>query len=283
MTLAPEPVLLDVSPAGVAVVLLNRPSKRNAFDELVIQGLREAFETLKGADHVRVVFLKGAGAAFSAGADREWMKRQGERSQADNEADALDLARMLHALYDLPQFTVALVDGPAMGGGAGLVAAADWAVATERAQFRFSEVRLGLTPATISPYVVEAIGHRNARALFASALPFDARMAERIGLVQHVVADEAALEGEMKRLAGLAMENAPGAVADAKALVHYLKDDATRLRGVVGLQVQALPHRVIDHDLMVETAKRIAARRASAEGREGLAAFLERRPARWDQ
>ncbi len=264
MTLAPDPVVLDVSPEGVAVVLLNRPAKRNAFDELMIQGLKDAFETLKGADHVRIVFIKGQGGAFSAGADLDWMKRQGERTKDDNEADALELARMLKALHDLPQFTVALVDGPAMGGGGGLVAAADYAIATKRAQFRFSEVRLGLTPATISPYVVEAIGARNARALFASALPFDSEAAQRYGLVHEVVADEAALETEMKRLAGLAFENAPGAVADSKALV----------RAVAGEE--------IDDKLAKETARRIAHRRSSPEGREGIAAFLERRKPNWD-
>lgn len=264
MTLAPDPVVLDVSPDGVAVVLLNRPAKRNAFDELMIAGLKDAFETLKGADHVRIVFLKAMGAAFSAGADLDWMRRQGERSQHDNEADALELARMLKALHDLPQFTVALVDGPAMGGGAGLVAASDYAIATRRAQFRFTEVRLGLTPATISPYVVEAIGARNTRALFASALSFDAEMARHLGLVHEVVEDEAALENEMKRLAGLAFENAPGAVAASKELVRLVANEE------------------IDEKILKETARRIAARRASEEGREGVAAFFERRKPSWN-
>jgi methylglutaconyl-CoA hydratase len=258
-----NPVILDVSPEGVAVVLLNRPAKRNAFDEMMIAALAEAFETLKGADGVRIVFLKGAGAHFSAGADLDWMKRQGEHDRADNERDALELAHMLKALHDLPHFTVALVQGAAMGGGAGLVAAADYAVAVESASFRFSEVRLGLTPATISPYVVDAIGARAARGLFASALPFDAHTALRLGLVQEVAANEEALLGAMKRLAGLASENAPEAVADAKRLV----------RDVAGQR--------LDEGLMRETAKRIAARRASDEGKEGLAAFLERRPPRW--
>ncbi len=281
MSLAPEPVVLDVSPEGVAVVLLNRPAKRNAFDELMIAELADAFETLKGAEHVRIVFLKGAGSAFSAGADLDWMKRQGARTREENESDALDLARMLKALHDLPQFTVALVDGPAMGGGAGLVAAADWAVATERAQFRFSEVRLGLTPATISPYVVEAVGARNARGLFASALPFDAVAALRFGLIHAIVADEAGLESEMSRLSGLALENAPGAVADAKALVRHLVDDVTRARGLAAPQL-ARGH-VIDNELLHETARRIAQRRASGEGKEGVTAFLEKRKPSWSE
>src|SRR5262249_15898823 len=129
MTSSPDPVLLDVSPEGVAIVTLNRPEKRNAFDELMIGGLRETFETLKGADHVRVVFLRGAGESFCAGADIDWMQRAATYSEEDNETDALALARMLQHLHELPQLTVALVHGAAMGGGAGLVAACDIAVA----------------------------------------------------------------------------------------------------------------------------------------------------------
>lgn len=151
MSASPDPVLLDVSAEGVAVVTLNRPEKRNAFDELMIGGLREIFETLKGADHVRAVFLRGAGESFCAGADLDWMQRAATYTQEDNETDALLLARMLQHLHDLPQLTVALVHGAAMGGGAGLVAACDVGVALKDTKFQFSEVRLGLTPATISP------------------------------------------------------------------------------------------------------------------------------------
>ncbi len=259
-----ESVLLDVSPEGVAVVRINRPEKRNAFDESVIAGLADAFETLKGADHVRVVLLRGAGEHFSAGADLEWMKRQGDRDRADNEADALALARMLKALHDLPQLTVALVQGAAMGGGAGLVAACDVGVALKSASFRFSEVRLGLTPATISPYVIEAIGPRWAKALFATAETFDGAYAEKIGLTQYTVETPQALDEMAEYLCKITLQNAPGAVADAKKLV----------RDVAG--------ETIDDHLLRETAKRIAARRASEEGKEGLAAFLERRKASWD-
>jgi methylglutaconyl-CoA hydratase len=180
MTLAPDPVQLDVSSEGIAVVTLNRPEKRNAFDELIIANLAEHFTTLKGADHVRAVFIRGAGPTFCAGADIDWMRRGGERSQEDNETDALALARMLRHLHDLPQLTVALAHGAAMGGGAGLLAACDVAVAVKGTKIRFSEVRLGLTPATIAPFVVEAIGSRMARALFASAEEFDAEYAEKI-------------------------------------------------------------------------------------------------------
>ncbi len=263
MTLAPDPALLDVSPAGVAMVTLNRPDRRNAFDELMIQTLAEHFETLKGADHVRVVFLRGAGESFCAGADIDWMRRGGERSVDENEADALALARMLKHLHDLPQLTVALVHGAAMGGGAGLVAACDVAVARKDATFRFSEVRLGLTPATISPYVVEAIGPRQAKALFATAESFDGAYAEKIGLVQYAVEGEEQLQAMAEHLSELAIAAAPGAIADSKAIVRHVTC-----------------HK-IDDALARETARRIAQRRASAEGKEGLAAFLQKRKPGW--
>jgi methylglutaconyl-CoA hydratase len=259
-----DTVLLDVSPAGVAVVTLNRPEKRNAFEELMIAGLSDTFETLKGADHVRVVFVRGAGESFCAGADVGWMRRAAEFTELGNETDALTLARMLRHLHELPQLTVALVHGAAMGGGAGLVAACDVAVAVSDTQFRFSEVRLGLTPATISPYVIEAIGPRWARALFASAEGFDGAFAEKIGLVQYAVDGQDELNAMMEHLTGLALAAAPRAVAESKSLVRY----------VAG-------HK-IDDSLAKETAKRIAQRRSSAEGREGLAAFLEKRKPEWN-
>lgn len=280
MSLESQPVELEVSSEGIAVLTLNRPAKRNAFDELMIANLSEHFETLKGADHVRAVFIRGAGETFCAGADIDWMKRGGERTEEDNEADALALARMLKHLHDLPQLTVALVHGAAMGGGAGLVAACDVAVAVNNTQFRFSEVRLGLTPATISPYVVEAIGPRWAKALFATAESFDGAYAERIGLVQYTVDDAAGLTKMMEHLSDLAMAAAPGAVADAKALVRFLVDDATRPRTLVPQSV--VPHHAIDEHVMKETARRIAKRRASSEGREGLKAFLEKRKPEWN-
>ena len=264
MSTSPDPVLLDVSPEGIAVVTLNRPEKRNAFDELMIGGLRETFETLKGADHVRAVFLRGAGDSFCAGADVDWMQRAAAYTEEDNETDALLLARMLQHLRDLPQLTVALVHGAAMGGGAGLVAACDIGVALKDAKFRFSEVRLGLTPATISPFVVEAIGERWAKALFVTAEGFDGAFAERIGLVQYAVASGEELQAMMEHLSELALAAAPSAVADAKELVGYVA-----------------AHR-IDDSLAKETARRIAKRRASAEGKEGLAAFLAKRKPEWN-
>lgn len=256
-------VLLEATEGGVAVVLLNRPEKKNAFDATVIAVLIEAFETLAGADHVRIVFLRGAGGAFSAGADLDWMRAAAEWDESRNREDAYELARMLKSLHDLPQLTVALVDGPAFGGGAGLVAACDLAVATEASRFAFSEVRLGLTPATISPYVVAAIGARNARALFATGRVFGAEDAQRFGLVSEIVPDAEHLNIVQEALAAGMIACAPGAVADAKRLV----DD------VAG--------RPITHDLMHDTARRIAARRVSAEGQEGVQAFLNKRRPSW--
>jgi methylglutaconyl-CoA hydratase len=211
---------------------------------------------------VRVVFLRGAGDSFSAGADLEWMRAQAAASEADNRADALALARMLKALHDIPALTVALVRGSAMGGGAGLVAACDMAVASPDAQFAFSEVRLGLTPATISPYVVQAVGPRRARMLFATGRRFGADDALRFGLVDEIEPDPAHAQ---ERIASEMTSCAPEAVGEAKRLVDL----------VHGAR--------IDRGLMEETARRIAAQRAGAEGREGVAAFLERRRPSWTE
>jgi len=256
-------VLLEATPDGVATVTLNRAAKKNAFNAEVIAALRQTFETLRDADGVRLVFLTGAGDTFSAGADLEWMKAAVEWSESDNREDAMGLASMLKALHDLPQLTVALVDGPAFGGGAGLAAACDMAVATERSTFAFSEVKLGLTPATISPYVIRAIGARNAKALFATGRVFTAAEARGFGLVGQVVADAAAFDAVRADLSTAIKACAPGAVADAKDLVNDIE----------GVE--------IDRGVMEETAKRIAARRVSEEGREGVLAFLERRKPGW--
>jgi methylglutaconyl-CoA hydratase len=259
----PSPVLFDISPDGVAMVILNRPERKNAFDEGMVEALSDVFETLRVSETVRIVFIKGAGTTFCAGADLEWMQRQARHDMADNQADAFALATMLQRLYQLPQFTVALVQGGAFGGGAGLIAACDYAIAIDGAKFCFSEVRLGLTPATISPYVIEAIGPRQARALFATAMPFDARRAFELGLVQELAVDLNDLSKREERLADLAFTAAPGAVEASKQLVA---------------DVAGQP---IDAALLHETARRIAERRASSEGQEGLAAFLEKRTPSW--
>lgn len=261
--LEPDPVLTEFTPSGIATVTLNRPARRNAFDEAMIAALADVFETLRGSDHVRMVVLRGAGPMFCAGADIEWMRRQGHHSTDENLADARALAEMLHRLDTLPQLTVAAVQGGAYGGGLGLIAACDVAYALDGAAFAFSEVRLGLTPATISPYVVRATGPRAARALFATAAPFDAHRAAGLGLIDAIAADPAELDGLIDRLAGQILAAAPEAVADAKQLV----DDVA--------------FRPISPELRALTAQRIATRRASEEGREGLAAFLDRRRPDW--
>ncbi|MEM8920082.1 MAG: enoyl-CoA hydratase-related protein [Pseudomonadota bacterium] len=254
---------LDVSRAGLAVVLLNRPDKRNAMNALVIEELADVFDALSKSPEVRLVLLRGAGATFSAGADLEWMRAAADYTRDQNEEDALALAEMLRKLYSMPQTTIAMVHGAAIGGGAGLVSACDIAIAHRDTTFQFSEVRLGLTPATISPFVIEAIGPRWARALFVSADRFDTEFAEKIGLVHYAVADETEMEETAERLARLVFGAAPGAIADAKDLVADFTGE------------------IIDASLSHKTAKRIAARRASAEGREGIAAFLSKRKPNW--
>jgi methylglutaconyl-CoA hydratase len=254
---------IDATAEGAAVVTLNRPQRKNAFDADLISAMEEAFRTLAGAEGVRVVFVRGAGGTFSAGADLEWMRAAADRSERDNRADAMDLAVMLKQLWDMPALTVALVEGGAFGGGAGVAAACDMAIATVDAKFSFSEARLGLVPATISPYVIQAIGPRNARGLFATARVFDAAYAEKIGLVTEVVPDGAGLELARERVAREILACGPLAVADSKRLVS----------DVYG--------RDIDHGLMELTAHRIAAARVGEEGQEGVRAFLERRRPRW--
>lgn len=256
-------VRIDATPDGVATITLNSPKTKNAFDAEVILALRQAFETMHGAEGVRVVFLRGEGGTFSAGANLDWMAAAADLTEADNREDAMAMASMLKTLWDIPALTVALVEGGAFGGGAGLAAACDMAVAVEGTKFSFSEVRLGLVAATISPYVVRAIGPRHARALFATGRVFDADHAEKIGLVSEVV-PAGGLEAAMNRIVKDAMACAPEAVADSKRLV----DD------VFG--------REIDHGLMELTARRIAHRRVSDEGREGVAAFLGRRKPSWN-
>jgi methylglutaconyl-CoA hydratase len=258
-----ELVRIDATVAGAVTVTMDRPAQKNALDADLISALSEAFEDLRGAEGVRVVFLKGAGGTFTTGVDAEWIRQAGERAEADNRADALAAAVMLKRLWDLPALTVAMVEGAALGGGTGLVAACDLAVAVSAARFGFSEVRRGLIPAVVSPYVVGAVGARAARGLFASGREFDAAQAHRLGLVTEVVADAAALRAAHDRIAREAVACAPDAVAQAKALVG-------RVAG-----------RPIDRELMEETARAFAKVRASEEGQEGVRAFLERRNPNW--
>lgn len=260
-----ELVRIDSTTDGIVFVTINRPQKRNAFDAATIAALYEAFETLQGADHVRVVFVRGAGGTFSAGADLAWMRDAADWSEGDNRDDAMGLAKMLKALHEVPALTVAIVEGAAMGGGAGIVAACDMAVAVKGTRFAFSEVKLGLIPATIAPYVVEAVGARTARALFMTADLFDADTALKFGLIGHVLDSADQIDDFVTAFADSMKACAPGAVGDAKRLVHH----------VAG-------HR-LDSGLMEDTARRIARARVSAEGQEGVRAFLEKRKPSWAQ
>jgi methylglutaconyl-CoA hydratase len=258
-----ELVRIEATQAGAVTVVMDRPHRRNAFNADLISAMAEAFETLRGAEGVRVIFLRGEGGTFSAGADLDWMRAAVDRSESDNREDAFAMAHMLKQLWDLPALTVALVEGGAFGGGAGMAAACDLAIATADTKFSFSEVKLGLIPATVSPYVVAAIGPRAARGLFATGQLFDAEHALRIGLISEVVADAQALAAAQARIAAEILACAPGAVADAKRLAFdvYAQE--------------------IDHGLMEDTARRIAQARVSGEGQEGVRAFLERRKPVW--
>jgi methylglutaconyl-CoA hydratase len=256
-------VRIEASIEGAVSVVINRPERRNALDDDLISALEEAFRTLAGAEGVRVVFLRGAGGTFCAGGDVAWMRQAIDRTEGENREEALEFARMFKQLWDLPQLTVALIEGSAFGGGAAFAAACDLAVAVADAKFSFSEVRLGLIPGVIAPYAVRAIGPRQARALFATGKVFDAAFAERIGLITEVAPDATALQAAHDRIATEIMACAPGAVAGAKHIVSE----------VFG--------RPIDHEIMELTARRIAAARVSEEGQEGVRAFLERRRPRW--
>lgn len=255
-------VHIEATQEGVVTVTLNRPQKKNAFDSELIRSMHEAFTTLGDQEAVRVVFVRGAGGMFSAGADLDWMRAAADRSEADNRDDAYEMAKMLKSLWDIPALTVALIEGGAFGGGGGVAAACDLAISTADAKFSFSEVRLGLIAATISPYVIAAVGPRAARGLFATGRVFDAPYAEKVGLITEVVADTAALAQAAERVADDMIACAPGAVAASKKLV----DDVA--------------YRPID-DVMEETARRIARARVEAEGQEGVRAFLERRKPSW--
>lgn len=240
---------------GVARLTLNRPALHNAFDDALIARLTEALARL-GADRtIRAVVLGGAGKSFSAGADLDWMRRMASYSREENQRDAEGLARLMHALDRLPKPVIAAVQGAAYGGGVGLVAACDIAIAAEGASFCLSEVKLGLIPAAISPYVVAAIGPRQARRYFQTAEVISAERALALGLVHEVVAADA-LDQEVERVVAALLDGAPEAEAEAKDLVFLVQG------------------REIDPELIRETAWRIADRRVSPEGRAGLAAFL---------
>ena len=247
---------------GVARVTLNRPELRNAFDDALIGKLSQAFAELAVDRSVRVIVLAGNGPAFCAGADLNWMKRMAGYSYEENLADAKGLADMLAALDRLPKPTIARVHGPVFAGGTGLVSACDIAVGTPEAKFCLSEAKLGLSPATISPYVIRAMGERLARRYFLTAEVFDAQEAYRIGMLSLLV-PAGELDAAVAELVKHLLAGGPESHAKIKALI----------RDVAG--------RRPDDAVAAETAKRIAEIRGSAEGREGIAAFLEKRKASW--
>jgi methylglutaconyl-CoA hydratase len=254
-------VLVDKH-AGVARVTLNRPEVRNAFDDALIVRLSGIFTDLAADAATRVVVLAGAGSAFCAGADLNWMKRMAGYGYEQNVADAGALAAMLGALDRLAKPTIARVHGAAFAGGTGLVAACDIAIGSPQAKFCFSEAKLGLSPATISPYVIRAIGERAARRYFLSAEVFGAEEAYRMGLLSALVAEQD-LDSSIQQI----VEHLLAGGAQAHASIKEL------IRAVAG--------RPIDDGLRQDTARRIAEIRASPEGKEGIASFLDKRKPSW--
>jgi len=247
---------------GVARVTLNRPELRNAFDDALIKSLTEAFHDVQNDKSVRVVVLAGNGPAFCAGADLNWMKRMAGYGYDENLADARALAAMLATLDRMPKPTIARVHGPVFAGGTGLVAACDIAVGTPEAKFCLSEAKLGLSPATISPYVIRAMGERLARRYFLTAEVFGAEEAFRIGMLSSLVSKDE-LDGAIHTVVQNLLAGGPEAHAKIKDLIR------------------AVARRPVDDELVADTAKRIAEIRVSPEGREGIASFLEKRKASW--
>ncbi len=258
-----ECVLFRASPDGVATITLNRPDVHNAFDAEMIERLADILEDLHGADGIRVVLLEAAGASFSAGADLNWMRHAAEAPFEDNLEDARALGSMLRHLATLPQPTVAVVQGAAYGGGVGLIAACDIALAAASARFSLSEVKLGLVPSVISPHVIAAMGPRAARRYMLTGERFDAAEALRVGLVHQVAEGAAELAAGAEAVVARLFECAPGAISETKRLI-------ARVAG-----------RALDDHLVDETAHLIATVRAGEEAREGVAAFLEKRKPSW--
>lgn len=248
----------------VAHVALNRPDVHNAFDDRLIAELTKTLHSIDADPGVRAVVLTGHGASFSAGADLNWMRGMARASEAENRADSERLAALMRTLNFLSKPTVARVNGAAYGGGVGLVACCDIAIAADTAKFGLTEVKLGLVPAVISPYVIAAIGMRHARRLFATGEIFDAAEAARIGLV-HQIAPADKLGENIERTLGLLAKGGPIAQREAKHLV-------LRACGATPENAQRID---------VQNAALIARLRVSDEGQEGLGAFLDKRAPQW--
>lgn len=246
---------------GVAWLTLNRPQVRNAFDDRLVAELHSAAGELSADPEVRVVVLSGAGAVFSAGADLGWMRSMRTASYDDNIADATRMAAMFRALHELPKPLIGRINGPARGGGAGLVSACDIAIAVREATFAFPEVRLGLAPAVIAPYVIGKLGASFARSVFLTGERFDAPRAHEVGLVHELVGDAAALDTAVDATVARCLQAGPQAVAETKRLMDLLQG----------------PREEVDTD----TVGLIAGLRVGEEAQEGMTAFLERRAPRW--
>lgn len=247
---------------GVATVWMNRPDVHNAFNAHLIAELTAAFRQLDGDEAVRVVVLAGRGKSFSAGADLNWMKAAGEASEAENFADAMKLAGMLRTLAGIHKPTIARVHGAALGGGMGLASACDICVAADKAVFATSEVKFGIIPAAISPYVIRAIGERQSYRYFQTAERIGAARAAEIGLAHEVVSADG-LDGKVNEIVEALLQGGPKAQAAAKDLIR------------------AVANRPLSDAVVEDTARRISSLRATPEAREGLDAFLAKRPASW--
>ena len=247
----------------IGLITMNRPERHNAFDDVLIAELTDAFRSMEAEDAVRLVVLSAAGRSFSAGADLNWMKRMAGFSKDENERDAMALGALMRTIAHLRKPTIARVQGAAYGGGVGLVACCDIAVCSHDATFALSEAKLGLIPAVISPYVIAAIGERAARRYFLTAEKMDAAEAWRLGLVHDLGATEAAMDEKIGAICDAMLLCGPVAQREAKELI----------RAVAGKPIHS--------ELIQDTAARIARIRSSPEGKEGVAAFLEKRRASW--
>ena len=248
---------------GVGIITLNRADRHNAFDDAMINEISAATEAMADDPGVRVVVFSSTGKSFCAGADLNWMKRMAGYTYDASLEDSRALAEMFRRVRQCPKPTVARVQGPAYGGGVGLVAACDIAIAVFDAQFALTEVKLGLIPAVISPHVIAAIGERYARRFMLTAERFSAAEAYRIGLLHEIVNDASALDEALNEIVDALLANGPDAMAECKKLID------------------AVAWRELSPDLIEDTAQRITRRRASNEGREGMSAFLEKRAPNW--
>mgnify|MGYP003412251680 CR=1 FL=1 len=246
----------------VATVWLNRPELHNAFNTEVIEELYRCFVELNTRDDIRVVILAARGKSFSAGADLNWMKQAGHASKEDNEADALKLAKMLQSLATLKQPTIARVHGIAFGGGMGLASACDICIASTEVKFATSEVRLGLTPSTISPYVIRAIGARQASRYFLTAERISAHQALQMGLA-HEVGDAGVLDAQVNEIVQALLLGGPEAQASSKELIRMVNQ------------------KPVDEALLIETGQHIAHVRQGNEAKQGLTAFLNKQSPHW--